>query len=161
MKKIGVIGVGNPLRGDDGVGIHLLNFLINKKDSLSKKLLFFDGGTKGMNLLHILAKLDIAIIIDAINLDEKPGSYKFFNYSDIKSNSEFTGFNSHEDNLLKVITLSEKLDEKPEIYFFGVQPKNVSYGEGFSQDLENNMTEIKNQLISQLNSIVNEHISSK
>ncbi|UCF49594.1 MAG: hydrogenase maturation protease [Thermoplasmatales archaeon] len=156
MKKIGVVGVGNPLRKDDGVGIYLLNFLIDKKDGLSKNLLFFDGGTKGMNLLHILAKLDVAIIIDAVNLDEKPGCYKFFKYSDVKSKNEFTYFNSHEDDLLKIIALSEILDEKPEIYFFGVQPKDISYGEGFSKDLENSMDEIKNQLINKLNVIVNE-----
>ena len=156
MKKIGVIGVGNPLRRDDGIGIYLLNFLISKKDSLSKKLLFFDGGTMGMNLLHILAKLDVAVIIDAINLDDKPGCCNFFKYSDVKSNNEFTGFSSHEDDLLKIISLSEKLDEKPEIYFFGVQPKDVSFGEGFSQEVEKNMEEIKNQLIKKLNVIVNE-----
>lgn len=154
MKKIGVVGVGNPLRRDDGVGIYLLNFLINKKDSLSKDLLFFDGGTEGMNLLHILAKLDVAIIIDAVNLNGNPGSHKFFKYSDVKSKNEFTCFSSHEDDLLKIIALSEKLDEKPEIYFFGVQPKDVSYGEGFSQDMESNMDEIKNQLINKLNVIV-------
>ena len=156
MKRIGVIGVGNPLRRDDGVGIYLLNFLINIKDSLSKNLILFDGGTEGMNLLHILAKLDVAVIIDAVNLGEAPGSYRFFKYSDVKSKNEFTGFSSHEDDLLKIIALSEKLDEKPEIYFFGIQPKDVSYGEGFSQDLESNMDEIKNQVINKLNFIVNE-----
>ena len=54
MKKIAVIGIGNPLRSDDGIGIVLIEKLIENKESFSKNVDFLDGGTGGFNLLHDL-----------------------------------------------------------------------------------------------------------
>ena len=51
--KAGIIGVGNPLRRDDGIGIVLLEKLIEKKSDLPEGIEYIDGGTGGMNLLHI------------------------------------------------------------------------------------------------------------
>ena len=154
MKKIGVIGVGNPLRHDDGVGIHLLNFLRQKEKDLGGKVLFFDGGTEGMNLVHIFAKLDVAIILDAVNLQKETGCFRFFRLADVKGDDVVAGFSSHEDDLLKIIALSESLGELPEIYFFGVQPGDISFGEGFSMGVEKNLDVIKQHLLEYVKEVV-------
>lgn len=154
MKKIGVIGVGNPLRRDDGVGIHLLHFLKQNEKGLGGQVLFFDGGTEGMNLVHIFVKLDVAIILDAVNLQEDAGSFRFFRYADVKGDDVVVGFCSHEDNLLKIIALSKYLGELPEIYFFGVQPGDVSFGEGFSEGVERNLDVIKQRLFEYVKEVV-------
>jgi len=61
MKKIGVIGIGNPLRKDDGIGIVLLEKLVEIKDDLPDDIEYIDGGTGGMNLLHLFARFDIEV----------------------------------------------------------------------------------------------------
>ena len=58
MKKVCVIGIGNTLRRDDGIGIVLLEKLIERKNKLPKNVDFINGGTGGMNLLHILVCYD-------------------------------------------------------------------------------------------------------
>ena len=52
MKKIGVIGIGNPLRRDDGIGILLLEKLVERKENMPDDIEYIDGGTGGMNRNH-------------------------------------------------------------------------------------------------------------
>ena len=48
-KKIGIIGLGNPLRHDDGIGLLLLQHLQTQKKILPKNIEYIDDGTNGMN----------------------------------------------------------------------------------------------------------------
>jgi len=136
MKKIGIIGIGNPLRRDDGLGIFLLEQLQKKKKGFPKNIEFIDGGTGGMNLLHVLVRFDTVIIIDAVDFKGKPGESRVFTLDDIQSQKTSMLPSIHESNFLNVIRLSEELKELPrKVYFFGVQPKDVSFGTRFSEEV--------------------------
>ncbi len=133
MKKIGVIGIGNPLRSDDGIGIILLEKLKEKKKDLPGNVDLLDGGTGGFNLVHDLSKYEKVIILDAVNINKKPGETSFLNFKDIKSENKKTNLTTHFNNFFEIIDLSEKLDELPhEMYLYAVQPKDLSYVEGLS-----------------------------
>jgi hydrogenase maturation protease len=135
--KAGIIGVGNPLRRDDGIGIILLEKLIEKKDDLPQDIEYIDGGTGGVNLLHILALFDVALIIDAVNLNGKPGESKLFKSEDVCSKKSSINISTHESDVLKIINLSKELGEIPdELFIFGVQPKDTSQGDGLSSELQ-------------------------
>jgi len=135
--KAGIIGVGNPLRRDDGIGIVLLEKLIEKKDDLPKDIEYIDGGTGGMSLLHILALFDVALIIDAVNLNGCPGESKLFKSEDVCSKKSSINISTHESDVLKIINLSKELDEIPDqLFIFGVQPKDTSQGDGLSSELQ-------------------------
>ena len=137
MKKIAVIGIGNPLRSDDGIGIVLIEKLIENKKVFPKYIDFLDGGTGGFNLLHDLSKYEKVVIIDAVNIDKKPGESMFFNIKDVKSKNTNINITTHEQDFLKILDLSEKLDEKPiEIYFYAIQPTDLSYNHRLSKVLE-------------------------
>jgi hydrogenase maturation protease len=66
-KKIGIIGLGNPLRCDDGIGLLLLQHIQKQKKILPKNIEYIDGGISGMNLLHLLAQFDTVLLIDAVD----------------------------------------------------------------------------------------------
>jgi len=135
--KAGIIGVGNPLRRDDGIGIVLLEKLIEKKDDLPQDIEYIDGGTGGMNLLHILALFDVALIIDAVNLNGKPGESKLFKSEDVCSKKSSINISTHESDVLKIINLSKELGEIPnQLFIFGVQPKDTSQGASLSSELQ-------------------------
>jgi hydrogenase maturation protease len=135
--KAGIIGVGNPLRRDDGIGIVLLEKLIEKKSDLPQYIEYIDGGTGGMNLLHILAPFDVALIIDAVNLNRCPGESKLFKSEDVCSKKSSINISTHESDVLKIINLSKELGEIPdELFIFGVQPKDTSQGDGLSSELQ-------------------------
>lgn len=134
MKKIAVIGIGNPLRSDDGIGIVLIEKLIENKKVFPKYIDFLDGGTGGFNLLHDLSKYEKVVIIDAVNIDKKPGENMFFNIKDVKSKNTNINITTHEKNFLKIVDLSERLDEKPsEIYIYAIQPEDLSYTQKLSK----------------------------
>ena len=133
MKKIGVIGIGNPLRSDDGIGIVLLEKLKENKKDLPRNVDLLDGGTGGFNLLHDLSKYEKVIILDAVNINKKPGETSFINIKEVKSKNKKTNLTTHFNDFFKIIDLSEKLDELPnEMYLYAVQPKDLSYVEGLS-----------------------------
>ena len=156
MKRIGVIGIGNPLRKDDGIGIVLLEKLIEKKDELSSNTELIDGGTGGMNLLHLLARFDIAIILDAVNFDGHPGESRLFKLDEIRSQKISLNISTHEPDFLKVIQLSKKLEENPdELFIFGIQPKDTSFGSDLSTELQQKIESLLIRLQTEIKIIFN------
>ena len=120
--RIGVIGAGNTLMGDDGVGIAVLELLRGK---LPEKVELVDLGTAGLSLLHILAKLDIAIIVDAVDFGGSPGESRIMTPEEVRSTKK-VGLSTHDCDLLGVIELSRGLGECPgAIVILAIQPYKV------------------------------------
>jgi hydrogenase maturation protease len=137
MQKIGIIGIGNLLRKDDGVGIFLLERLQKQKKELPKNIEFIDGGTGGMNLLHLLAQFGIVLLIDAVDFKGRPGEIRVFSLKDIQSQKKPVMISTHDSDFLNLLRLSQELKELPEtLIIFGVQPRDVSYGIGLSKKIE-------------------------
>ncbi len=68
-----VIGIGNVIRSDDGLGVHAIRRLRERRPALTDVELI-DGGTAGLMLLHHLADADRAIIVDAIAVGAPAGT---------------------------------------------------------------------------------------
>jgi hydrogenase maturation protease len=154
MKKIGVIGIGNPLRRDDGIGIILLEKLIEQKKFLPKEIELIDGGTGGINLVHVFARLDIVFIIDAVQLNDAPGAYRLFTADEIKTNKNFFFLSTHENQLPQVIEMSKQLGELPkQIFIFGIQPKDTSYGKNLSNDLQTKINTLLTSLQNEIKTV--------
>lgn len=143
MNRKGVICLGNPLRGDDGISKVLIREL--KEEGLPSGVEIFDVGTGGINALHVLERLDKVIIVDAVSFGGSPGDHVFFEPGEVSS--LLAPKNSHESDLLKVLELSKSLDEMPEkVLIMGVQPKDTSMGEGLSPKLEEKVPELLDEL---------------
>ncbi|RLF41192.1 MAG: hydrogenase maturation protease, partial [Thermoplasmata archaeon] len=95
-----VIGIGNPLRRDDGIGIILVKKLREEKLS---DVICIDAGTGGIQLLPILSNYDRIIIVDAVNFNGKPGETKVFNLDEIKIEKEKNLLSIHMMNIIEVI----------------------------------------------------------
>ncbi len=67
-----VLGVGNPLMGDDGLGVELVKRLTECE--LDPMVRVEDGGTLGMTLLPLLEDADTVILIDAVKTGAEPGA---------------------------------------------------------------------------------------
>ena len=135
MSTIGVIGIGNPLRRDDGIGIVLLQRLQMQQwpDSFS----FLDGGAGGMQLLHMLSAFDIIVFLDAVHFGEEPGVLHVFTPEEVRSNKAQIQSLTHGFDLFHVISFAQELDEKSShIHIIGIEPEDVSFGEGISQTLQ-------------------------
>ncbi len=71
MPKVLVLGIGNVLMGDDGIGVHVVNELFREK--LPDEVEVIDGGTLGISLLPLIVDAKALIIVDAIDADLQPG----------------------------------------------------------------------------------------
>lgn len=132
----GVIGLGNPYRGDDAISLVLIHEL--EMLNLPYDIVFHDIGASGMKILHLLKKLDRVVIVDAILFDGYPGEFVFFKPPEVKSLKELGG--THSPNLLESLSISRKLGEVPEkVLIMGIQPKNTEIGDGLSEELRSKL----------------------
>jgi hydrogenase maturation protease len=154
MRKIAIIGLGNPLRMDDGIGIKLLDRLRKDNDLSKKDISFIDGGSGGFNLLYVLEKYSKVVLLDAVDFKSSSGDCFFYNIKDIDFITKNSNFSTHESDFSKIIDLSEKLKNKADkIFLFGVQPSDLSYGMDLSIDLKDSFDGIYKSLLCKLKEI--------
>ena len=138
MKKTIVIGIGNPILQDDGVGIHVADELkkrINDRPDVTIDSAF----TGGMNLLDMMIDHDRAILIDAVKLrDKKPGDVDMFELGEL---SAFHTSNPHDVSLPQAIEMAKRLGEKripDDIKLVGINLGELPYefGENLSVEIK-------------------------
>jgi len=135
MKTI-ILGVGNTILSDDGVGIHVANQLRQKIDN--PNITIDEALTGGMNLLDLLLGYDKAIIIDAVKIDNgEEGEVKRIPISKFAT---MHSCNPHDVSLTEAIQMAEKLGETripKEIIVIGITMKKLpcEFGENLSEKI--------------------------
>ena len=125
MKTI-VIGVGNPILTDDGVGIHVAKQI--KQHISNPNIVVEEALTGGMNLLDLILGYDKAIIIDSVKTyTGQDGEIHKYQLNEI---SKIHSFNPHDVSLAEAITLATKLGEEHipnEIIIIGISMTKMQY----------------------------------
>ncbi len=125
-KETIVLGLGNPLMGDEGIGIELIEMLQSASGDFPESD-FVDAGTGGMSLLHLISGRRKAIIIDCALMGQTPGAIKQFTPNEVETVKQLAHVSLHEVDIIKVIDLARQLGDCPEkIIFFGIEPETVS-----------------------------------
>jgi len=138
-KEIVVLGLGNEVMGDEGIGVRILKRFEERSESYPE-VDFLDAGTGGMSVVHMIAERKKAIFIDCAKMGSAAGTIKRFTPADVKSVKELSGLSLHETDLLKVISLSETLGTCPgEIVIFGIEPEKIEPGGKISKSLSGNI----------------------
>jgi hydrogenase maturation protease len=142
MKKaVIVIGLGNTLMSDEGIGVRVVQTLLDSADKFPQ-VDFADAGTGGMSILHLIEGRDKAIFIDCARMGEEAGVIKRFTPREIKSNKVLSHQSLHEVDLIKIINMSDKLGRSPaEIVIFGIEPYAVKPGCELSKTLADRLDE--------------------
>ena len=142
--KIAVIGLGNSLRRDDGIGIMVLESLLNNYKRQGVEYLNF--GIASFDLIHRLQDYDTVLLIDAIAAGLPAGELKIFELKEISFSKEYRAVSSHELNLKDIFELSRRFNLKTKIYVAGVQMQDISLGESLSDPLKENLEDIIKQI---------------
>lgn len=135
--KIIVLGVGNLILGDDGVGIHVVNEV--KKQIEDPNITIDEAITGGMNLLDLILGYDKAIIVDAVKSEKSViGTVKRIPISDFNT---MHSCNPHDVSLIEAIQMAKKLGETKipsEIIIIGVMMKEIpcEFGESLSGKIQ-------------------------
>ena len=127
MKPTLILALGNPLRGDDGVGNAVLDAL--KQRNLGPHIELIDAGTPGLEAALLFAGRSRVIVIDAADFAGKPGSILRRDLT--ASEVELRPVNSdslHAAGLLDALALSAALGEYPaHVTLFAVQPQSIDF----------------------------------
>ncbi|WP_406661606.1 hydrogenase maturation protease [Methanolobus sp. ZRKC3] len=119
---IRILGCGNPLIGDDGIGIHVIERLKEMHDKLPDDVELVDAGVCGLDMLNLLEDVSRVIIVDAIKGAGDAGSVHRFSAEDIKAASSANAFSMHDTSLADVLCISEHIQKMPEqITVFGIE----------------------------------------
>jgi hydrogenase maturation protease len=128
MGKTLVLGVGNLILSDDGVGIHTIRRL-EKIPDLPEEVQIVDGGTSGLDLLHFLEGVDRLIIVDALKLrDKPPGTTARLEGEEVPAYLDLK-VSPHEIALPELLFAAKLRDLYPkEVIVWGVQPASMEVG---------------------------------
>lgn len=135
-----VLGIGNILMKDDGVGVRAA---LSFKDAfrLPDDVSCLDGGVHGVNLLYTIERFSHLIVIDAVLNGSSPGRVKRYEWDDVKDLPWHKG-STHGIGLKELLSLVA-LDHKPRrIVIFGVTPKDVSPGMELDPIVKNSLPRI-------------------
>ncbi len=134
-KRVIILGVGNLLLTDEGVGVHVANKLLERQD-LPAWLRVVEGGTDGFRLLNVVTEAERLIVVDAVKGGGPPGSIYRFDIEDAPSCPDTFKTSVHQIGILEVIHLSELIGQTPETTIIGVEPKSLAMGLELSPEVE-------------------------
>ena len=140
MKKTAIIGMGNPLMSDEGIGVRLVARL--RQTAVRDIVDVLDLGTSGMSVLHELEGRDKVVFVDCTMMGEKPGAIRRFTPDDVDTRKVQPRLSLHEGDLLHTIALARHLGICPnEVVIFGIEPKTIEFGEQLSPELARHLDE--------------------
>lgn len=126
-RKTAVVGIGNSLLTDDGVGIHAVErFAQNNTD---ERVFCLDGGTVGLALLDRLSDLDGLVVLDAMKLGAKPGTVVVLTGEEMDAHLRNQHGSVHEvglSDLMDALRLRGDLPERRAL--IGIEPQDMGWG---------------------------------
>ena len=133
FEKLIVLGVGNELKCDDGVGPYIIKKLKEENIENKKKLLFIDSQTVPENFTGKIRKENPSqlIIVDACLMDCEPGDMKIVNKYDFAN----IGISTHSMSLSFFVRFLEQGNDM-RIIFVGIEPESMDYGNAPTEKVE-------------------------
>jgi hydrogenase maturation protease len=149
-RPIVVVGLGNLWRGDEGIGVHLLRALADKT-ALYPEVEFYELGTGGLALLHVIADRDKAILLDCAFMGATPGTLRRFGPGEVLSTKVLPRVSLHEGDVLQLLELARQLGQLPaEVVIFAVEPAEVCATDELSSALHTRLQEYLRQVEAEL-----------
>jgi hydrogenase maturation protease len=121
--RVLILGVGNLLLTDDGLGVHVINSL--KESVFPKNVTLLEAGTVSHQLITELHKVDLLIVVDVVEAGDVPGAIFKFSPDDLHYTS-VQRTSLHQISLIDVLQMTELTGKKPKTIIIAVQPKDVS-----------------------------------
>lgn len=148
-RRIVVLGVGNLLLSDEGVGVHVANRLM--KMDLPPGVDVVEGGTDGFRLMNVVTGASRLVVVDAVKGGGPPGSIYRFDIKDAPTYPDAYKTSVHQIGILEVVHLSELIGEAPETTIIGVEPKSLDMGMELSPEVEAKLSRIIELVLEEVN----------
>lgn len=144
--SIVVLGVGNILLTDEGLGVHVVEDL-KANYNFTPQISLIDGGTMGMELLTYMRGMKKILLVDAVNGGEAPGTIYEFPHRELEQ--YFTDHISvHEVGMQDILRI-RAIQENPleDAIVIGVEPESLEVGFEPSEPVQHALLEVKDRVL--------------
>ncbi|MCL2026473.1 MAG: hydrogenase maturation protease [Leptospirales bacterium] len=147
MRKVLILGIGNLLQKDDGIGSHIIQHIVDADIKLPNGTEAIDGGTAGYDLIPLMKDREKIVIIDALKVNDAPGSVYRFSPKHLLSSREI--YSLHDLGVREIIKQLNLLGDDPEIEIIGIVPEDIETLEiGLSDSVRNSIPKAVEQILS-------------
>ncbi len=123
MPRILILGVGNLLFTDEGIGVRAVNYLIEHY-SFSDNVTLRDGSTLGIELMDPIMQCDQLIVVDAVFGDDTPGSIYRLTGEDLRKSISFRN-SMHQTDLVDTLIFCRLAGQCPDAVIIGMEPADL------------------------------------
>ena len=144
-----ILGVGNLLMSDEGVGVHVIQRLVAEYQ-LPEEVQILDGGTLGMDLLYYLEGVENLLLVDAVQARKEPGTLIRLEGDDVPAFMSIK-ISPHQLGVPDMLAAAKLKGYYPQrIVLWGVQPELMEIGLDLSPTVESQVDTIIENVLDQL-----------
>lgn len=122
-KYLLVLGVGNILLTDEGIGVHAVNDL--SKEEWPEGVDFLDGGTCTQDMYYLFHGYEHLLVLDVVHGGKEPGTLFLLDEQDLIQN-EKQRLSLHDIDLLDSLKMADLTGKRPVLRIVGIQPKDMT-----------------------------------
>jgi hydrogenase maturation protease len=132
-KELLVLGVGNILLMDEGVGVYAVQDLA--KEEWPDNVEFMDGGTFTQDLFYLFKEYKYLLILDVVRAGREPGTIYRLTENDLVKD-ETQSLSLHEIDLLDSLRMADLLGQRPRLLVIGIEPKTIDWAMEMTEPLK-------------------------
>lgn len=128
MKKLLVLGVGNILMQDEGIGVHAINeFWKEKENWKDADVDFIDGGTFTQDIFYLFEAYENIIVLDIVRANQPPGTIFSLEEDQLRKDKKQI-LSLHDIDLLDSLGMAEMRGHRPYLRVVGIEPATIDWG---------------------------------
>jgi hydrogenase maturation protease len=157
MRKLLIIGIGNEMRGDDGLGRHVARIL--DRQSVPGVSVVESAG-EGTSLIELWKGHDQVMLIDAFSSDSTPGLLHSLDASITRVTQQLFHASSHSFGIAEAIEVSRRLDILPgTVLIYGIEGENFRHGSGLSDSVRERIDDLLDIIEEKIQELLHERPS--
>lgn len=133
MSKVMVVGIGNLIMQDDGVGVHAIKAL--EELGFSDDVELIDGGTHSYDLIEEFCRAENLIIVDAMHTGGKPGTIYRAPFDELGLEPSENITSLHEMHFVEAMKMTRMLGYNPATTVFGIEPAVIEISMDLSPEV--------------------------
>lgn len=148
MKDTIILGIGNILLKDDGIGVHIVKKL--EEEVLPSTIELVDGGTSTLDTLGYFLEYEKVIVIDSLKAGYEPGTIYKIKPEDIK-NYKKENLSIHDVQILDVVKIANMYNKNPNVTIFGIEPEEINFDTEMTDCMKMKIPEVIKLIKKELN----------
>lgn len=134
---VAVVGVGNELMSDDGIGPRVIDELGSASETQPPAVTLYDAGTTAFLALEVMSGCELAVVVDAIETGAEPGTIREYRYVDGTFEESPPEMTMHDVSFVEALDYGRGTYDLPDtVRIIGVEPATLAAGVGLSDPVE-------------------------